>query len=421
MSNSKRRNNNRSKRERFEPLSPTADFYGSKPDDYTLFEAHSRKKPTDTLRTGRHLPSQMNKENPNQDIRDKMALIALVKVGVLIVFLGLTAFFVKQIIGIYQQRMFLEYSLKAKADPVLQPLKVGAALSSEEVSSAESFVERIDIWRGAQRYYLTAKNLMMRTMNVEAIDQCKEALRLLPTHAASLQLMGDLYFEQEKYVEAANAYIRLLSIDPTSGKYQKNLIRTLDAHGNTVAVTDMAEWYLEGNLNDLEIQRYMANALFAQDRHEEAEKAYAKILIQDPDLVQVKQRRAVSLLQLERYEEALVLFESLKKEDYYNPGYHRQVIICNAQLNRPSAVVDQLARSAQLFGQDEVLKWIESPKLDVIRDDSTFQAFTERVGGEDFRKWLQKMAKDITSGKDKFQPELKVPNQQMVAPDLLQR
>jgi tetratricopeptide (TPR) repeat protein len=108
---------------------------------------------------------------------------------------------------------------------------------------------------------------------------------------------------------------------------------------------------------------------------------------------------ADSYIAMEKYENALELLEQLRKMDCENPVYYKEIAVCNAQLGRGRETVLILGQAAQLFGEKMVLNIIQDPDLDPVREDRIFQSFTDRVGGKEFRMWLEKMAKNMEMGK----------------------
>ena len=67
-----------------------------------------------------------------------------------------------------------------------------------------------------------------------------------------------------------------------------------------------------------------------------------------------------------------------------------------------------------------IIGWIQDPQLDPVREDRAFQSFADRVGGEEFRRWLEKVAKNTEGNKQKgIDPLLKMPESELLDNDLL--
>jgi len=125
---------------------------------------------------------------------------------------------------------------------------------------------------------------------------------------------------------------------------------------------------------------------------------------------------------LKEYGKALEVLERLREFNYREQRYYRKIVVCNAQMGRSLETVQTLGKAAHLFGQNVVIGWIQDPMLDPVREDRTFQAFADRVGGEEFRKWLEKVAKAMDGNEEEdIAPQLNLPEQQRPDATLLQR
>ncbi len=230
--------------------------------------------------------------------------------------------------------------------------------------------------------------------------------------------LGQLYFAKENYVEAVNAYIRLLSVDPSRAEVQKKLIRALDAYGDTAAVMYMAEWYQEQNLYDPDIALFLANARYTREEFSEAAEAYGRILRNAPLNRLALERQALAYMQIEQYDKALVPLETLRENNYREKEYYRQIAICNAQLKQSKESLLALGRATQLFESRIIVGWVQDPRFDPIRTDRAFQAFLDRVAGTSTRLWLEKQAAEQAKKPDKVQ-ELEIPTVDKLDNELL--
>ncbi len=211
-----------------------------------------------------------------------------------------------------------------------------------------------------------------------------------------------------------------MSVDPSHKEIQKKLIQVLDAYGDNKAVEYMAGWYFDQNLYDPDVQRYLAHALYKGEEFDKAVEAYGRVRRDSPDDAVAMEQQVAACIQIKRYEKALELLDVLQQKDYRNPIYYKQIIICNAQLKRSKETVYALGRAAQLFDEKMVLGLLQNPQLDPVREDPAFRGFADRVGGEEFRVWLEKMAKGIKGGNQNL-PEfqLNVPNVEREDSELL--
>ena len=342
------------------------------------------------------------------DIREKIALVAILK-SIIIIFLLVIAFFMLwKGIGLYEESIWMDHVKEGAGSPVMQEVVIVEDFDIQNQDTREKFADRVELWREADRLVRSADALMRRSIYDQAIERCQDALRLDPSHMGALERLGRLYFEKENHVEAVNAYIRLLSIDPSRSEIQKKLIQSLDAFGDAEAVMYMAEWYLKQNLYDTEIQLYLANARYTREEFIEAAKAYGRVLREAPQNVDALERQAMSYMQLDQYDKALVPLGILRGNNYRRQEYYKQIAICNAQLLQGKESLQALGRAAQLFEKQLIVGWLRDPKFDPIRTDRAFQAFIDRIAGEETRLWLEKVASDQANKTD-IKSELEIP------------
>ena len=68
----------------------------------------------------------------------------------------------------------------------------------------------------------------------------------------------------------------------------------------------MAEWYLNRNGTDLEIQKYLAQALYAEERYEEVVPIDTRILTEEPENVASLKRLGKIYIRLGQYAKAAI-------------------------------------------------------------------------------------------------------------------
>jgi tetratricopeptide (TPR) repeat protein len=406
----------------FEHLSPSStEFYAASPSEKPLFDKSGVSDSKQVRKTGRH-QAVVGRKQDKMDPREKMALMAILKSVIMILLLVIAFFMLRKGIGLYEESIWLDHAMNGEKSPVLQEVVLIEEFNIQEPDSREKFAERIEIWQEADRLVRSADALMQRNIYDQAIERCQDALRLDPAHTGALERLGELYYSKENFVEAVNAYIRLLSVDPSKADVQKQLIQSLDAFGDPEAVMYMAEWYLEQNTYDSDVQRYLANARYTNEEFTEAAEAYSRVLRESPKDIQALERQTSAYMLLGQYDKALIPLAKLRETNYRKQEYYKQIAVCNAQLQKSQATVQTLGRAAQLFGEKLVIGWVRDPQLDPVREDRGFLAFTERIGNTEFRKWNEKMVKDLESdGKSAADSRLKLelPTSDAMEPELL--
>ena len=410
MKRKKQTNNTSKPSESYEHLGAESDFYtGGTPSEQPLYQDRYHSSNSRVRKTDRH-QSVAGKRKEVVDIREKMALLAILKTGVMIILLVIAFFLLKQGINIYEQSLFVKTQSEAKVSPVLREIQSVEEFNIADQDSLEMFAERIEVWKEASRLVRSAEGLLKRNNLDFAIERCQDALRLDPSHMGALEYLGVLYYQKGMNVEAINSYIRLLSVDPSRADLQEKIIQALDAYKDSNAVTYMSRWYLEQNVYNENVQRYLANALYRNEEYAEAASAYSRVLKDDPTDLESLEQQAKAYMFLKEYENALEILDVLREHNYREQSYYRLISICNAQLGNGLETVQTLGKAAHLFGQNIVMGWVQDPQLDPVREDRTFQVFAERVGGEEFRKWLEKVAQTMDRKEKKdISPQLSLP------------
>jgi tetratricopeptide (TPR) repeat protein len=388
-----------------------SDFYGSAPSELPLYQDGSDLDRNRVRKTERHrVDSGLNKETI--DPREKMALLAILKAAVIILMVLIAFFMLWKGIKLYEESIWMDNQPAMELSPVMSDIPGAENIASSDVETGQSFAARIQGWQEADRLVGAADSLLLRNNYDQAIERCQDALRLDPAHMAALKMLGELYYEKGMYPEAVNTYIRLVSIDPSRKDMKKLLITALDTNGDAESVVAMAQWFRDTDGFDEDFHRYLANALFQLEEYSEAAMAYERLLKSSPQDADGIQNLASSYIYLEQYDQALVVLEKLQAINYRDQNCYKQILICHAQLGHGSETVQILGKAAHLFGQNTVVSWISDPQLDPVRQDPSFQAFADRVGGREFRLYLEKMSQAMEGEDDKgIDPHLTIPKQ----------
>lgn len=396
----KKRRKDSSSRSSGEPVhhasSSSAEFYATRPSEKPLYDKNGVSNSNQVHRTSRHQASE-GRRAEKMDTREKLALMTILKSIILIFLLGIAFFMLWKGINLYEESVRMDYARESELipDEEKQEEEGVARVEGFDIQNQDArknFSERVGSWREADRLVRSADALAQRNINDQAIEFCQNALRLDPTHMGALERLGKFHFEKKNYTEAVNAYVDLLSIDPSKSKVQKRLIQALDAFGDAEAVMYMAEWHLERNLYDAEVQLHLANARYAREEFAEAAEAYGRILHDTPKDIPALERQALSFMKLGEYENALVPLDVLRENNYREKEYYRQIAVCNAQLLHSKESLQALGRAAQLFNKTLVVEWLRDSQFDSIRTDRAFQAFVDRIAGAETRLLLERLA-----------------------------
>jgi tetratricopeptide (TPR) repeat protein len=382
----------------------TADLYASNQrSEKPLYQdATSSKMAGSMHRTTRHYSS---KRDVVVDERDKSALIFILKLSIVALLLLVLLVVIWKGIGLYEKNMLLEAKKVMEGDQRLDLVLGTETFDIEAASKSGLFSERVKNWQEVERMVRSADAFILRNLYDQAIVRCTDALKLDPLHSGALSRLAQLHYDLGNYQDAVNVYVKLLSIEPSKVEVQEKLIRSLEAYGDYDGVRQMAEWYLESNRFDPDVQRMLANARFKEEDYEGAIEAYEKSLQAGEDVEALHKMAAAQMMTL-RYSDALASYEKLRRIEYDNPDYHFNVAVCRAQLKLPNETVNALGRAVQVFGTGTVVSWIEDPRLDAVREERAFQIFTDRLAGEEFRIRQEQLARRMSKER---QEQVKTP------------
>lgn len=396
-----------------------SDFYSTAPIERPLHQDRIADE-VRVKKTGRHQAASGGRKQ-TADPREKQALLAILKAGITLLLLLIVFFVLWKGIKLYEENIWFKNQAQEEPSPVMKETVLVEEFDILNQNARELFAERVEVWKEAARLVRSADGLVLRNNYDQAISRCQDALKVEPAHMGALERLGKLYFDKGLFVESINSYTRLLSLDPSRADLQEELIRALDAYEDSAAVIYMAEWYLSEHNYNANIQRYLANAFFQREEFEKATVAYKRVLNDSPNDTEAREKLSKCYMYLSRWDLALEALDALRETNYRDADYYRDIAICHAQLGHSQETVQTLGKAAHLFGQQMVVAWIQDPQLDPVREDRTFQAFADRVGGEEFRKWLEKVANSMDADERKVDvaPQLKLPEQGGLDKELL--
>lgn len=404
-----------------EYLSTQFDFYTGAPTERPLYQDHPNVDSRREARTERH-QSETEFHKENADPRDKMALLAMLKLVIMILILVIALFMLWHGVAIYEDKIVADNQAFAENMPLMNSMDPSSDISMNGLGANDILVEQLKAWEDTERLMRSVDGLLHHNNYDQAIARCQQALQLDPLHMGAMDRLGHLYTKLGRHGEAINIYIRLLLIDPSNKGYQKELVKSLAQHGDAVVVVATARWYLDQNSYDEEIQRYMADAQYILGHFNEAATAYERVLKDSPKDALALENKAMSYMHLEMFDKALDAWKQLSEINYRDPDCYKQIAICNAQLENGRETVQTLGVAAHLFGQDIVLVWMQDPMLDPVRQDRHFQVFSERIGSKEFQKWLDTVANVLEEEQEEkgIDPLLQTEEQGAIGENMLQ-
>jgi len=153
----------------FDHLATGDDFYTGSPSEKPLYDT-SPSSGERVRKTGRH-QAVGTREQAKIDPREKMALIAILRLAAMIILLMIAFFLLKKGIGIYEESVWMEQAAVLEPSPVLRNVAVMGDLDIRATDSGVQFSDRIHSWQEADRLVRSAEGLLARNIYDQAIEQ----------------------------------------------------------------------------------------------------------------------------------------------------------------------------------------------------------------------------------------------------------
>ncbi len=189
--------------------------------------------------------------------------------------------------------------------------------------------------------------LLREVIELMKTDRAAAAKRLAkdigPDSSAAIDfVLANLYFQNEALDDAAKYYRSAIEKFPDYRRAHKNLGLLLVQQGDFAAALAHISSAVE--LGDRDGRNYglMGYAYINQENYLAAEQAYRNAILQDPKTKDWQVGLARCLLQMERYKEAVSLFDKLLAENPSDPTYWMLQANAYLGLERPQAAAVNL-------------------------------------------------------------------------------
>jgi len=370
------------------------DFYKANPAENSL-----TGEKRDNTPLHRNAPTTMRHKDVKKvkkqtiDIRDKKALEAILRFSVLALLLLIILVLLMKGIGLYEKQMVLDNEKKIREleKSSNENIAFSHDFNLSKDIDVKTFIQHVKDREKGEQILLSAKALTRENIFDKAIVQYQAVLKIIPSHMIALEQLGDLYTQQESsdYIKAINIYQHLLDITPKNTKIKEKLIKALSHTDKTAATIFMSKQYLDSHLYNPDIQEILANAYYTDAKYKDAITAYKRILQADPENRSALEFISAAHVQLKEFNHALTYLNKLIKRFSRNETYYLQISLCHAQIKNGKESVQTLSRAAQIFDKTLVLRWIQDPLFDPIRNDRDFTMFVDRIAGIETRKKME--------------------------------
>jgi tetratricopeptide (TPR) repeat protein len=198
------------------------------------------------------------------------------------------------------------------------------------------------------------------------------AAELAPNVFTLLQEWASVLRENKKWGEAREVLTRAVSMAPDSAGVRLALADTYVQLRRNDDALAMAEWVLEDQPYAEEAHRIVAEISVARGQHEKAMRHWQKLVSLDSNNHSAENNLGVSLMKLNRSEEALKSFNNVIRDEPGNSQAYYYMTQAYMQDERWSEAVATLTRSIDRFGFAFVQAWTMGPEFDPIRDQEAF-------------------------------------------------
>jgi len=300
----------------------------------------------------------------------------------------------------------------------------GTALLQPESSAAPARMDprfmrqQLEHWDLAGRRLRAAETLNRRGISDEAAARLEETLRVVPDNSEALRMLSGLYLQAGRHAEAIPLLLRLLDQNERQAELKLNLLKALDATGQTESALVLAERLLLEEPNNLTLLSIAAAAEAARGNQSVALALFERIIAIDPSDLPALQGCGTIHFEREEWARAVPYYLELVRRDPRSDWYYL-LARCFAQQKEAGKSVVFMGQASSLFGSSEIKPWLMDSAFDPVRETPEFRSFADRVVGIETRRAIEeinrreaqeaKPAEDVPAGLDlPKQPELQV-------------
>jgi len=301
-------------------------------------------------------------------------------------------------------------------------LDAGLLQQETEAASAEIspqfLLQKMDRWDLAGRRLRAAESLSRRGIPDEAAARLAETLSVAPFNSEALRRLSDLYLQTGRHAEAIPLLIRLLDQNDRDSEVKLNLLKALDATGQTEPSLVLAERMLLEEPNNLTLLSIAAAGAAARGNQDAALALFERVVALNAADLPALQGCAKIHFEREKWDQAIPYYLELVRLDP-RPDRYYLLARCFAQQNEAGKSVLLMGQASSLFGSSEIKPWLVDPAFDPVRETPEFRSFADWVVGIETRKAIEeitlrktqeaKASEEVPSGLDlPKQPELQV-------------
>lgn len=305
--------------------------------------------------------------------RRRIWMLRIVVTIALIYTMGLTAF----IAVIMSHRTNGRATVAAATnEPLSRKLAGKSGAAADNLADIRRSIQK---WKASSEQLREARTWVQKDRRDTAAVILKQAVTDDPADVALQFELGQLYLEQGDFERARELLLRVLRVEPQHKGARQMLAAAYSHLGQHEQALALANWILEDDPDDEEVQRIAGLAHLQANRLNEAMLHFRKWLVLSPDKVEAQKQYADVLMRLQEYDKAAGLYEDILKKKSTDAEVYQHLAICYAKLMHGEQTVATMVQALYIVGTPSVAKWFKDPGFDNVRTNKLFSLLERQV------------------------------------------
>ena len=305
--------------------------------------------------------------------RRRIWMLRIVVTIALIYTIGLTAF-----IAVIMSHRTNGRATAAAAtnEPLSRKLAGKSGAAADNLADIRRSIQK---WKASSEQLREARTWVQKDRRDTATVILKQAVTDDPANVALQFELGQLYLEQGDFERARELLLRVLRVEPQHKGARQMLAAAYSHLGQHEQALALANWILEDDPDDEEVQRIAGLAHLQANRLNEAMLHFRKWLVLSPDKVEAQKQYADVLMRLQEYDKAAGLYEDILKKKSTDAEVYQHLAICYAKLMHGEQTVATMVQALYIVGTPSVAKWFKDPGFDNVRTNKLFSLLERQV------------------------------------------
>ncbi len=237
-----------------------------------------------------------------------------------------------------------EDELKAKREAAQQSYSIGQGYFAQNNlgPALENFEAALAADSSFYEAYVAIGIVYKRMRDpVQSEDFFRRAIARDPMQAKAYEGLGDLFVELGRLEDAERVYSEGLSRDPSLVDLYNGLAEVFVKRGQMSRADSLYKIALARFPDEVSVQRLWSEFLIKQGRHQEAADALVPLVRRFPTVDVLREKLAISYVELKKYPEALAQFDTLLVTNPGNTYYLLQQGVILARQGRSRQAIEK--------------------------------------------------------------------------------